>query len=185
MLSSELERLQQLRASGALTEAEFQQAKQQVLQGGGASTATAGETAFSGQPLAADPFTDPHTAGVKPEPATVCGMSPRLWNALMHLSQLLTWTVLGIAVPIIMWIISKDESRESNRNGLVILNWLLSTLIYAVISGILCLLVIGIPMLIVLAALNIIFPIVGAIQANGGKVWRYPLSINFFDPDAV
>ena len=172
MISVELERLQQLRASGGLSEAEFQQAKQQVLNGGFAGQA------FSGQSGGAA------AAGVN-VPETVCGMQPKLWNTLMHLSQLLTWTVLGIAVPIVMWVVSKDESRDANRHGLVILNWLLSSLIYAIVSGILCLVVIGFPMLLVLCALNIIFPIYGAIQANTGKLWKYPLTINFFNPDAV
>ena len=168
MISDELERLQQLRNTGALTETEFAQAKQQVLNGG----------AFSGQPVA-DAFA---TGGLS---GKVCGMEPKIWNTLMHLSQLLTWTVLGIAVPIVMWLVSKDESRDANRHGLAILNWLLSSLIYAVISGILCLVFIGFPMLAVLFALNIIFPIYGAIQANSGKFWKYPLTIRFFNPDAV
>ncbi len=118
-------------------------------------------------------------------PATVCGLEPKMWNTLMHLSQLLTWTVLGIVAPIIMWVVSKDESRDANRHGLMILNWLLSSLIYGLISGILCLVAIGIPMLFVLIALNVIFPIIGAIQASSGKLWEYPLTIRFFNPDAV
>jgi uncharacterized Tic20 family protein len=169
MLSDELERLQQLRNSGALTEQEFQQAKQQVLTGGTS---------------AADPFAG--TAAVSaPASDKVCGMDAKVWITLMHLSQLLTWTVLGIAVPIVMWLLSKDESRDANRHGLVILNWLLSSLIYAVISGILIFVFIGFPMLAVLFALNIIFPIYGAIQANSGRLWKYPLTIHFFNPDAV
>ena len=40
-------------------------------------------------------------------------------------------------------------------------------------------------MIIVLGALQVIFPIIGTLQASGGKLWRYPPSINFFDPDSV
>ena len=177
MISDELERLQQLRNTGALTESEFQQAKQQVLNGG----------SVSGQPFVAQPVADASAAGELP--GKVCGMEPKVWLTLMHLSQLLTWTVLGIVAPIIMWVVSKDESRDANRHGLMILNWLLSSLVYGLIAWILCmtviLLVIGVPMLIALVALNIIFPIVGAIQASSGKLWEYPLTIRFFNPDAV
>ena len=173
MISDELERLQQLRNTGALTDAEFQQAKQQVLNGG----------TFSGQTSSGPSVTDTYAAGGLPD--RICGLEPKIWNTLMHLSQLLTWTVLGIAAPIIMWLVSKDESRDANRHGLMILNWLLSSLIYALISGILCMVVIGIPMLLVLIALNIIFPIIGAIQASSGKLWEYPLTIRFFNTDAV
>ncbi len=175
MLSDELERLQQMRNSGALSEAEFQQAKQQVLNGG----------VFSGQSISGPPVATADAYASAELSGKVCGMEPKTWNTLMHLSQLLTWTVLGIAAPIIMWVVSKDESRDANRHGLMILNWLLSSLIYALISGVLCLFVIGIPMLFALFALNIIFPIIGAIQANNGKLWTYPLTINFFNPDAV
>jgi len=40
---------------------------------------------------------------------------------------------------------------------------------------------IGIPLLIALAILAIVFPIVAAIKANNGQVWKYPLSIPFFN----
>ncbi len=175
MLSDELERLQQMRNSGALSEEEFQRAKQQVLNGG----------MSSGQPFSGQQFSSADASAVNGVTGTVCGMEPKMWLTLMHLSQLLTWTVLGIVAPIIMWVVSKDESRDANRHGLMILNWLLSSLVYGLISGILCLVAIGIPMLFVLIALNVIFPIIGAIQASSGKLWQYPLTIRFFNPDAV
>ena len=179
MISDELERLQQLRNTGALTEDEFLQAKQQVLNGG----------LSSGQPFSGQQFASVEASAVNGVTGKVCGMEPKIWNTLMHLSQLLTWTVLGIAAPIIMWVVSKEESRDANRHGLMILNWLLSSLVYGLIGVGLCLTVIfaviGVPMLVALAALNIIFPIIGAIQASGGKLWKYPLSINFFNTNAV
>jgi uncharacterized Tic20 family protein len=46
-----------------------------------------------------------------------------------------------------------------------------------VIAGILCLVLIGIPLLILLHILNIIFVIVATIQASEGKLYRYPLTI--------
>jgi uncharacterized Tic20 family protein len=162
MLSSELERLNQLRQAGALSEVEFQQAKQRVLQSAG---------------------TDGHLPGPEPaNPELICGLKPNIWLALMHASQLLTYTVLGIVVPVVMWIVSRDESKAANQHGLTILNWMLSALVYAVISGLLCVIAIGIPMLIVLAVLNVVFPIIGAIQAANGRQWKYPLTINFLSP---
>jgi uncharacterized Tic20 family protein len=103
----------------------------------------------------------------------------------MHASQLLTWTGVGIVAPIVMWLLSKDESRDANRHGLVIVNWMLSSLVYLVISGLACMIVIGIPMLFVLAGLNILFPVIGAIQASRGTLWRYPLTIHFFNPEPI
>ena len=169
MLSEELERLQRLRDAGTLTDEEFQIAKQRLLQG-------------------ADP--DPAVYGSPKGPPAfatgrIHGLEERTWCMLMHLSQLLTISGIGVAAPIIMWAISKDDSREANRHGLVIVNWYLSALIYGVVSGALCFILIGIPMVFVLAALTVIFPIIGAMKSNEGTLWKYPLSIQFFDPDAV
>lgn len=169
MLSDELERLQKLRDAGTLSDEEFQLAKQRLLQ--------APETnIFTASGLNAANF----------QPGRIHGLEEKTWCMLMHLSQLLIFAGgIGVAAPIVMWAISKDDSRAANRHGMVILNWYLSCLIYGVICGLLCFIVIGIPMALALAALTVIFPIVGAIKSNEGTLWNYPLSIKFFDPDPV
>ena len=169
MISEEIERLIGLRNSGALSEEEFQRAKSRVLEVGTAQPQSDGRAFFHGT--------------VRTD--LIFGLEPRIWCTLMHAAQLLTWTGVGIVAPFVMWLISKDTSREANRHGLVILNWMLSSLVYGVISGLACFLVIGIPMLVVLVGLNIVFPIMGALQASGGKLWKYPLTINFFDPESA
>jgi uncharacterized Tic20 family protein len=42
-------------------------------------------------------------------------------------------------------------------------------------------LIIGIPLLVAVAVLSIVFPIVAAIKASNGEVWKYPLTIRFFN----
>ena len=170
MLSEELERLQKLRDAGTLSEAEFHIAKQRLLQG---------------------PNPDPSIYAMPQGETTgsvgkIHGIEERTWCMLMHLSQLLIFAGgIGVAAPVVMWAVSKDDSRAANRHGLVILNWYISALIYGLVSGALCFIVIGIFMLPVLAALTVIFPIIGALKCNQGTLWKYPLSIQFFDPDAV
>ena len=101
---------------------------------------------------------------------------------LMHLSQLLIFAGgIGFAAPILMWAISKDESREADRHGLMIINWLLSVLAYLIVGGILSIVLIGVPMVIALCVVTIVFPIVGAIKASRDEFWSYPLTITFFD----
>ena len=170
MLSEELERLQKLRDAGTLSEEEFHAAKQRLLQ---------------------SPDPNPYTyVAPQGQPANVVGrihgLEERTWCMLMHLSQLLIFAGgIGVAAPIVMWAVSKDDSRAANRHGLVILNWYISALIYGLVAGALCFIVIGIFMLPVLAALTVIFPIIGAMKCNEGTLWKYPLSIQFFDPDIV
>ena len=42
---------------------------------------------------------------------------------------------------------------------------------------------IGIPLLILLGVLCVVFPIIGAIKANDGIAWPYPGSYRFFPAD--
>ena len=114
MIADEIERLIQLRNAGDLSEEEFQQAKLRVLNG----TATSAP-GFVPVGQGAD------TSG------QICGLPSNVWLSLMHASQLLTWTGVGIVAPFVMWLVSKDQSREANRHGLVILNWMLSSLFYS------------------------------------------------------
>lgn len=106
----------------------------------------------------------------------------RQWAMFLHLS-LLTGFLLplaGLVVPIIIWQMKKNDMPEIDVHGKVVLNWILSQIIYAAASVLLIFVFIGIPMLIALGLLAVIFPIIGGIKANNGEVWQYPLSIRFF-----
>ena len=155
-LATELRDLEDLRARGTLSNDEFEQAKAQLLNSGPGS---AGSSAVSGQ---------------------ICSIQENIWCSLMHLSQLLTFSMAGIVVPIVMWILSKDESELARRHGASMMNWLISSIIYAFVSLILVFVAIGIPMLVVLAILHIAFPLIAAVKAYEGKTWSYPLTIRFF-----
>ena len=89
----------------------------------------------------------------------------RPWNMeihsfcmLMHLSQFAGYIVPlgGIILPIIMWTTNKDKSPLIDQHGKIIINWMISLLIYTIISSILILLIIGIFALIP-SPLNIIY----------------------------
>lgn len=101
---------------------------------------------------------------------------------LMHLSQLSGWILpgAGLVLPIVMWATNKDEHIEVHYHGLIIFNWMLSGFIYGIVSFILIFVLIGIPMMVALVLCSFIFTIIGAIKANDGRYWPYPLSIDFF-----
>lgn len=109
------------------------------------------------------------------------GMEEKAYLMFMHLSQLVGFIVpfAGIIIPIVMWATNKDKSSEIDQHGRVIINWLISALIYAVIGFVLIFVVIGIFALLALAIASIVFAIVGAVKANENKLWAYPLSIKF------
>ncbi len=154
-ISDEIERLERLRNQGTLSEAEFQEAKARVIQSGSQQA-------------------------VSLNPEEIFGMKPNTWCMLMHLSQLLYGVVgIGFIAPIVMWLMSKDQNAQADRHGAAILNWLLTSFLALVVTGVLSLFIIGIPFLIIYVILVHVFPIVGAIKAANGEYWEYPTSIRF------
>jgi len=112
----------------------------------------------------------------------VMGMKPNTFCMLLHLSQLASFIIplSGLIIPIVMWVIAKNKSAEADQHGKIVLNWIISVFIYSVVIGLLCVILIGFLLLPVLVIVAIAFPIIGALKANDGVAWKYPLSIPFF-----
>jgi uncharacterized Tic20 family protein len=113
---------------------------------------------------------------------TSTSASVRTWCMLAHATALVGFLVPvagHIVGPLIVWLAKRHDSPEIDAHGKESMNFQISMLIWNIIAGILVLVVIGIPILILLHILNIIFVIVGSIQASEGKLYRYPLSIRF------
>lgn len=104
----------------------------------------------------------------------------RTWNVLCHATALagffVPWAghILG---PLIVWLAKRNDSPEIDENGKESLNFQISMLIYNVIAGVLCLVLIGFILLAVLHILNLVLVIVASIQASEGKLYRYPVTI--------
>jgi len=99
----------------------------------------------------------------------------------LHLSVLTGFIVplAGLVAPIVIWQMKKNDSPKLDMHGKIVVNWVLSMILYMIVSVVLSFVVIGLPMLLALVVLNIVFPIIGGIKANNGETWRYPLSIRF------
>ena len=101
---------------------------------------------------------------------------------LCHASALLGlfFHFLGhILGPLIVWLLKRGDAAEIDAHGKESLNFQLSMLIYDAIAGILCFVLIGIPLLILLWVLNTVLVIVASIKASDGELYRYPLTIHF------
>lgn len=109
------------------------------------------------------------------------GMEKNQFCMLMHLSQLAVYIIplAGIVLPIIMWATNKDKSETIDKHGKIILNWLISSTIYIFIGFILSFALIGIPILAAVGVCSLIFITIGAIKANDGIIYKYPLSLTF------
>jgi len=148
-----LEKLANLREKGAITEEEFQYEKRKLIDR---------EDTFS---IDDKKF----------------GMDNDSFNMLLHLSQFCSYIipVLGIAAPLVLWLMNKDNDPLVDEHGRNILNWNLSAYLYLFVCGILIFVFIGVFLIWIPIVLSIIFPIIGAIRAKEGVVWKYPLSIPF------
>ena len=88
--------------------------------------------------------------------------------------------LLGFALPIVMWVSFKDENEKVDQHGKNILNFIISWIIYCTVSAILILVFIGMILLFALGIMCIAFIIIAAIKAYKGEFWKYPLAIPFF-----
>ncbi len=119
----------------------------------------------------------PDSLPVKPD-----GMTVRPYVTLMHLSAFSGFIIpaASFLAPLVMWILKKDQEPLVDANGKNIMNFQISCLIYGVVFALLCFVLIGIPLLIALGIANFVCNIIGAIKANDGITWKYPLAIPFF-----
>ncbi len=106
----------------------------------------------------------------------------RQMGLFLHLSQLANMVIppAGIIAPILIWQMKKDEMPGLDAHGKMVTNWIISSVIYSAISVVLIFVfLIGLIPLLGLMIAGIVFPIIGAIKANNGEFWEYPLTIKF------
>ena len=103
----------------------------------------------------------------------------RQWAMFLHLSLLAGFIIPlgGLLVPIIIWQMKKEEMPSIVPHAHVVLNWIITALVYSVICFILMFIVIGIFGFIALSIATVAFAIIGGIKANEGEVWVYPATI--------
>ena len=75
----------------------------------------------------------------------------------------------------------RRDAPEIDAYGKESLNFQLSMLIYDAIAGILCIVLIGIPILIALWVLNTVLVIIASVKASEGKFYRYPFTIRLIN----
>ncbi len=106
----------------------------------------------------------------------------RTWTVLCHASALagLFLHFLGhLLGPLIVWLVKRGDSPEIDAHGKESLNFQISMLIYDAIAAVLCIVLIGIPILIALWVLNTVFVIIASVKASEGTLYRYPFTIRF------
>jgi uncharacterized Tic20 family protein len=140
--------------------------------------------AVQGLPAAAPPRSDVDPEGSE-APVRPWGMDLNTFNALQHIALFAGYILFGagFVLTIIMWATCRDQHRSIDTHGRIAINWLISYVIWMALAIILCFVIVGIPLVVILALVGIVFPIIGAVKAAGGEAWSYPLSIRFLSLD--
>jgi uncharacterized Tic20 family protein len=104
-----------------------------------------------------------------------------MWAMFLHLSQLLGFLVpfAGLVAPILIWQLKKAEMPELDVHGKNVVNWLISYMIYIVVSVVLIVAFVGFFLIPVVIITGAVFAVIGGVKANNGEVWEYPLAIRF------
>jgi uncharacterized Tic20 family protein len=163
-IADELEKLHQLRQSGAIDDYEFAQAKTKILNGS------------SPAPLAEPEGLE--STWVGPSKAD---RDTRRWGLFLHLSVLATLAlpVVGVVVPVAIWQLMKDSLPRIDDHGKNAINWIISSFIYAVVcTALVPVFGLGVLLFMGLGLLAVVFPIIAAIKANNGEIWKYPMAFS-------
>lgn len=98
----------------------------------------------------------------------------KIWIVLSHLSLLMG---VGIFLPLVVYLVKKDESPAVGAHAMEALNFHISVCIYALFCLPLVMLLIGLPLLMGLVLGAYVLAIVAAVKAADGELYRYPLTI--------
>jgi uncharacterized Tic20 family protein len=89
--------------------------------------------------------------------------------------------ILGFLIPLIVWLIKKDQSKFVNDQGKEALNFQLTLLIGHFILGLcICIPIINLIAILLHLALrvfSVVFGIIAAMAVQRGEVYRYPLTL--------
>lgn len=128
------------------------------------------------------PVTESVTASKEPlaHPAPLSAESERGWAVGTHLSSLVAaYVALGFLGPLTIMLTVGERSALVRRHAVEALNFNLSWLLYLVVAGVLCVILVGIPILVALGVAYLVCVVLATVEANRGGEYRYPLTIRF------
>jgi uncharacterized Tic20 family protein len=113
-----------------------------------------------------------------PPPPSYLTPEERTWGGAAHWSALVGMVVaMAFLGPLLVLLIKGNESPWVRRQAVESLNFQLSILIYALISGALVLLLVGLVLLPLVGLMWLVFTIIGSVRASEGQDYRYPLTL--------
>jgi uncharacterized protein len=139
-----------------------------------------GQPAY-GQPAYGQPETQP-AYGQQPYGQPGSGgltSDERTWGGAAHWGALIAGLIGGLSFlgPLIVLLVKGNDSPWIRRQSVESLNFQISVLIYAIVSAVLILLLVGLILLPIVGIFWLVFTIIGSVKASTGEDYRYPLTI--------
>lgn len=102
----------------------------------------------------------------------------KIWLPLLHLSGLF----ILLFPPVIIWIWKKNQIKGIKEQGIDVINFQLSMLMFLFPLGILAVFLITIPAIIFLGMYSTIVIVVNTIKVINGQPYKYPMTIKILKP---
>lgn len=105
----------------------------------------------------------------------------RQWALWCHLSALagFIFPFGNIVGPLVIWQSKKDTVPGLDEHGKEVMNFQISMTIYLFVSFILMFVLIGFLLIFAVGILSVVLSIIGALEVDKGRFYRYPLTIRF------
>ena len=112
---------------------------------------------------------------------TSSAFDDKQWSMICHLGALAGFLIPfgSVIVPAVIWSMKREGSDLIDQHGKESLNFQLSMLIYYFVAAILCIILIGFPLLFALFLIQVISIIQAAVTADKGEFFHYPITIRF------
>jgi uncharacterized Tic20 family protein len=111
---------------------------------------------------------------VPPAAPPVADGNDKLWIILCHLSLILG---AGIVLPLIVFLVKREESPLVAEHAKEVLNFHISLIIWSIVAWFGFFICVGFPLLIALGLMAFICAIIGAVRASEGGFYRYPMTL--------
>jgi len=102
------------------------------------------------------------------------------WATFCHVGALSLYIGIPfghIIVPLILWLIKKNEYPFVDEQGKESLNFQISMTIYSIIAGLLAFALIGFFIFPILIIVHVTFVIIAIVKTNKGENYHYPITI--------
>ena len=104
----------------------------------------------------------------------------RTLAALAHAAGIVSTTMLPLLIPLVVYLIKKDESPFVAEQAKEALNFQITVILAIIVCVPLMLIVIGVFLAGIVTLASLILSIIGAIKTYEGKAYRYPVAIRVF-----